>query len=504
MAKVSTILDLIDMGSVALPEFQRGYVWNRDQVRGLMHSLYRGYPVGSLLVWETPTGMAPARGDQSLQPGVVKLLLDGQQRMTTLYGIVRGKPPAFFDGNVQAFSGLYFHLEREEFEFYAPIKMSGELLWIDVSSLMQKGNAGLGAIIARLNANQAIAPQLGEYTGRLNRLLAIREMELHVETVTGADKTIDVVVEIFNKVNSGGTKLSKGDLALARICAGWQEAREMMKKSIQKWKKAGLVFDLDWLLRNLNSILNGEARFQFLHSAQPASIKDGLARAEKSIDTILNLISGRLGLDTDQVMFGKGALPLLSHYVDRRGGRLHDAVERDRLLFWFVQSAIRGRYSGSTESVLDRDLHSVEKIDGGLERLINELLLAHGSLKVVPDHFSGWSLGARFYPVLYMLSRVHGARDWESGIELKKSLLGAMSSLEVHHIFPKAKLYEHKNKYSRSEVNAVANYCFLTKSANLGIRDRPPEEYFADVERRHPGAFGFAMDPFGCKIMEAR
>ena len=64
MAKVSTILDLIDLGSVALPEFQRGYVWNRDQVRGLMHSLYRGYPVGSLLVWKTPTGMAPARGDQ--------------------------------------------------------------------------------------------------------------------------------------------------------------------------------------------------------------------------------------------------------------------------------------------------------------------------------------------------------------------------------------------------------------------------------------------------------
>lgn len=53
MAPLSTILDQIDTGTVLLPEFQRGYVWNRDQVRGLMRSLYRGYPVGGLLFWET-------------------------------------------------------------------------------------------------------------------------------------------------------------------------------------------------------------------------------------------------------------------------------------------------------------------------------------------------------------------------------------------------------------------------------------------------------------------
>ena len=76
--KIRTILDQIDLGSMALPEFQRGYVWDRDQVRGLMHSLYRKHPVGSLLVWETRTENARARGDGPIAPGVVKLLLDGQ------------------------------------------------------------------------------------------------------------------------------------------------------------------------------------------------------------------------------------------------------------------------------------------------------------------------------------------------------------------------------------------------------------------------------------------
>jgi uncharacterized protein with ParB-like and HNH nuclease domain len=82
--KIHTILDQIDLGSMALPEFQRGYVWNRDQVRGLMHSLYRKHPVGSLLVWVTKTENADVRGDGQLAPGSVKLLLDGQQRITSL------------------------------------------------------------------------------------------------------------------------------------------------------------------------------------------------------------------------------------------------------------------------------------------------------------------------------------------------------------------------------------------------------------------------------------
>ena len=96
--KISTILDHIDSGHMALPEFQRGYVWNRDQVRGLFDSLYRRHPVGGLLVWATEAQTAAHRGDGALAAGVVKLLLDGQQRMTSLYGVVRGRAPKFFDG----------------------------------------------------------------------------------------------------------------------------------------------------------------------------------------------------------------------------------------------------------------------------------------------------------------------------------------------------------------------------------------------------------------------
>lgn len=85
--KVQTLLESIDNGAIALPAFQRGYVWRRSQVRGLMDSLYREHPVGSLLMWQTRTESAATRGDGELQPGTVQLLLDGQQRTTTLYGL---------------------------------------------------------------------------------------------------------------------------------------------------------------------------------------------------------------------------------------------------------------------------------------------------------------------------------------------------------------------------------------------------------------------------------
>jgi len=106
MAKLNTTLDLIDAESMLLPESQRGYGWNRDQVRGLMKPTYHGSPVGALLVWETPGNGQAVRGG-TITAGPDQLLLDGQQRVTRLYGIVRGRAPSFFKGefNVATASG---------------------------------------------------------------------------------------------------------------------------------------------------------------------------------------------------------------------------------------------------------------------------------------------------------------------------------------------------------------------------------------------------------------
>ena len=490
--KISTILDYIDNGHMALPEFQRGYVWNSDQVRGLFDSLYRRHPIGGLLVWATESKTAAHRGDGPLAAGVVKLLLDGQQRMTSLYGVIRGIAPKFFDGNQRAFTGLCFHLENETFAFYQPLKMKDDVLWINVTDLMKKGTDGLGEFVTRLGARPEHAAKVGVYVARLSKLLGITEILLNIDEVTGTDKTLDIVVDIFNRVNSGGTKLSKGDLALAKICADWPEARDTMKIKLKEWAKADFNFNLDWLLRSVNTVLTGEAKFQYLHDKSAEELQTGLKQATRHIDTCLNLISGRLGLDHDQVFFGRFGVPVMVRYLDSHPGHLNEN-DRDKLLFWFVQAAMWGRFSGSTESFIDQDLAALEGVDGSLDKLLEQLRLWHGGLRAEPGHFTGWSLGARFYPVLYLLTRMGEARDWGTGLPLKANLLGKMSRLEVHHIFPKAQLY--KRKYGKAEVNALGNFCFLTKDTNLNISDRLPEEYFPQIEKSHPGVLASQWIP---------
>ena len=466
--KLSSILDKVEMRSLALPVFQRGYVWKREQVRKLFSSLYHRNPVGSLLVWETPAAGANIKGGGDATDGNIELLLDGQQRITSAYGVIRGEAPAFFDGDATAFTGLHFHIDEEIFEFYQRAKMARDPLWIDVTELMKEG---LDRFIDELSAHGAI----GKRVKRLSTLREIQEVDLHIEMITGKYRSADEVVNIFNLVNSSGTKLSKGDLALAKICADWPEARTQMKAHLATWAKAGYDFSLGWLLRCLNTVLTGEADFRHLHRRGSDEVRDGLKRAVKAIDASLNLIAGHLGLDHDRVLFGRFAIPVMTRYLDRRDSP-PSSEENDRLLFWYLQAAMWGRFSGAMETAIDRDLEAIER--GGLDGLLEQMRLWH-SPRVKPAHFDRWSLGARFYPILYLLTRMGAAQNFCDGVPLKKGLLGPAAKLEVHHIFPKARLYKHG--YSRPEANSLANFCFLTSDCNKKISARLPDDYFRNV-----------------------
>ena len=480
--EISTILSQIDLGSYAMPVFQRGYVWNRDQVRKLMYSLYRGYPIGELLVWNTSTDPEISRGDGPLTPGNVNLILDGQQRITTLYGIIRGKPPKFFEGNASTFSNLYFNVEEEVFEFYMAAKMKGDPAWISVTELLQKNASNFLQERSKETENAAFWIS---HIGALNKLYNIINTDIHVQTVSGPDKTIDVVVEIFNNVNSGGTKLSKGDLALAKICGEWPEAREELKSVLEHFRRAGYDFSMEWLLRCITVYLTGQPYFNALGMLPIDQIKKSIKSTKEMIGTCLDYIGSKLGLDYGRVLGSVFSIVTMIGYLRHRGGSLSGSKEWDKLLYWYVHAFLWGRYSGSTESNLAQDLNAISR-DDGIDGLISLLKQSRGDLKIRPEDFWGWSTGARFYPLLYMLTRMGHARDWGTGQELKHNLLGKNSTLEVHHIFPKAVLYD-KGR-SKAIVNALANYAFLTKDTNLEISDRHPHEYLPEYIKKNPGA----------------
>ncbi len=495
--QVNQIISQIDIGAYALPKFQRGYVWNRAQVRGFMDSLYREYPVGSLLTWRTRTENVEHRGGQALQPGTVQLLLDGQQRITTLYGLIRGTPPPFFDGKLAVFDRLMFHLEDELFEYWQPVKMRDDDRWIDVIEIFKRG---VGEMLPDL-MDRYDSDEVKRFSGRLNRVDQIKNRDFHVEDVTGEDKSIEVVVEIFNRVNSGGTKLSAGDLALAKLCAEWPQARARMKDALERWNDYGYPFTMDFLLRVANAVITRKAPFSALADVSAAEFESGLAAAVNAVDRVLNELASRLGIDHGSVLPNPFPIVVLARFLVDNGMSFGDSRQRDRLMYWYVQAAMWGRYASSTETKLAQDLLTTSGEAGDpVDGLIVNLLQQRGDLRVKPDDFRTWSRGARFYPILYMLTRSSGARDWGTGQKLDRLALGGYSDLELHHIFPKSLLYA--RGHGRAEVNALANFTFLTKQTNQEISARNPADYLVDYGGRFEGALESTWVPNDPELWE--
>ena len=503
--QISRILAKIEIGDIALPSFQRGYVWKRRQVRAFFDSLYRKHPVGSLLTWVTKLE----------DGGYTELLLDGQQRVTSVYGVIKGQAPAFFSGDDRAFTNLRFHALAKKFEFHQPIKMRNDPFWFDVTEVMQKDLDGVQNLVTQ---------QIGEPQGHsafkrfykakdgLLQLLNVKNRELHIEQVT-EEKSIGTVVDIFNRLNSAGTNLSTGDLALARIASRWPGVREEMRGHVERWATKGFEFKLDWLLRCVNAVVNGEAAFQHLHDLAEDKAREGLHRTVKHVDAVLNQLSQRLGLDHDRVLFGRFSIPVLVRHLELHRPGIMAIDEWNRLLYWFLQAGIRGRFSGTTETKIRQDLVPVDGTADGIGRLIADIGTKWGRRRVTASDFEAWSRGARLYPALYWLTRVGGARNFCDGTELKAGLLGAGAQLEVHHIFPKKVLYQ--AGYTKPQVNALGNFCFLTAACNNWIGAARPAEpstsvkgrhdpdlrrigregYFAFVEQRNPGVLNSQWIP---------
>lgn len=488
--KISTILDHVDSEQMGLPQFQRGYVWTREQVRSLFDSLYHKYPVGSLLLWRPPASQQ-MRGDLTFRPSVA-MLLDGQQRVTSLYAVLRGKVPPFFDGDPRLLEGLRFNLRDETFEFYQPVKMRNDSLWCSVTALAGEGDL----------TNFLPDPSVQDVkvsVARLGRVLQIFDHDMPAEELP-ANLALDTVVNIFNRVNSGGTKLSSGDLALATATSRDPGLRAHMRDALATWRQAGYEFDMVWLLRCINTVVTGRSQFQHLERLNADTVRASFHTAVKHVDTVLNAINLQLGLGHDQVLFGRYAIPVMVRYLERRSAAL-TTVDRERLLGWYVIAAMRGRFSGSTETVMDQDLATIDGMPDPFPTLLEHLRRSQGRLRVDASDF-GYTAGSRFYSVLYLLTRVHGALDWGNGLPLKVGLLGKLSRLEVHHIFPKALLRDHG--VNKNEMNAVANFCLVTQAANLKIGKQEPANYFDAIERAHPGALASQWIPLDRELWQVR
>ena len=499
--KIIDILNNVDNGVLALPMFQRGYVWKRRQVKDLMNSLYHEYPVGALLTWTTGAERVEVRGNgHARTSGAVQLLLDGQQRVTSLYGLIRGNPPTFFEGDARAFTDLYFNLGDEEFDFFVAGRMQNNPLWVSVTGLFADNNEWIDP----LTGNQDYAASVSDYVQRGLKVRQIGNVDMPILEITGNDKTTDVVVDVFNKVNSGGTKLSKGDLALARIAASWPEVRVEMRQRLNKWESNGFGpngANLDWLLRCMNAIVNENSEFERLVPEVNGieRIQGALGQTEKAIDYLLEAMRTHLYMDADRVYNSKASFPVMVKYLADNGGRLTDQSALARLMHWYVSIAIWGRFSGPVETVINQDLAALKAADP-IDALLRNLRQSQGERTVTHENFDLNYNRARFYPLLYIMSRMRDARDWGTGNRLRHHSLGDHTNLELHHIFPRA--YLNRHGLSANDINNLGNIAFQTRDTNRSLADRAPIDYMPEVAANWPGALESQWIPTDPELWE--
>jgi hypothetical protein len=512
-SSVHDLVTMIEKGELRLPEMQRGYVWRATRVRDLLDSLYRGYPSGNILVWETDTAM-PLRdmavGQQENPFKGFKLLLDGQQRLTSLSAILRGEPvhvrgrrrPIDVLFNLEHPDTLQEVLEVEEDEDSDPYgtdddedseseatveeraqkltfvvasrRLASLPNWISVSEVFRVDSDA--PFLKKASVTGFDDPRFERYSTRLQQLRGIRRYMYSVQ-ILERDMSYDEVTEVFVRVNSLGTKLRSSDLALAQITARWRGALGVFEEFCRECEEEGFPVDLGTIVRALVIHATGQSRFLRVASLTLEDLQDAWTKTTRCMRFALNFVRQNAGIGGPAVLTSPYALLTVSFLA---GAYDHKFSSEDvqRVQFWVRLANGRGRYSrGSSESYLDQDLALI-KAKRPLSGLIETVRQQFGRVHFDVDEFEGRNQRASLFRLMFQALTSAGARDWSSGIQISVDNYGSDHKLQFHHIFPKAILRGH---YSNSQINDIANLAFIGGRTNRAISAKAPKDYLPTV-----------------------
>jgi hypothetical protein len=527
-ASVEELVGMIERGELRLPEMQRRYVWRSTRVRDLLDSLYRGYPSGAILLWETdePVPLQEMAVSQQANPyKSTRLLLDGQQRLTSLSAVIRGeavkvrgrKRPVELLFNLEHPDHLTVVTEVEEngtddedddelfpadtgdeadstedelqkrfdrMTFVVATKKLEQLPhWVKVTEVFKTDEDA--PFLERAGIEKVNDPRYKKYSQRLARLRGIKKYMYRMD-VLERSLSYDEVTEIFVRVNSLGAKLRSSDLALAQITAKWRNSLKTFEGFQNQCATRGFELDLGLHLKSLVAFATGQSRFLTVGNLSLEVLQTGWKDGCQGMEFALNFMKSNAGIDSPALLSSPFILIALAFHGHLRNYSL-SAEESHRLKHWLLLANAKGRYSrGSSETILDQDLAAL-KAGGGAQELIDRLRQQVGRLEIVPEELEGRNQRSALFKTMFLAFRAAGAKDWRSQVAIALDHSGAQHRLQFHHIFPKAVL---KVAYSGREADDIANLCFIAGKTNRQISDKPPRDYFpAMISASGSGAF---------------
>lgn len=525
---VETLLSDIKSGNIAIPEMQRPFVWDSSKVRDLVDSLYKGFPVGYIIVWQNP--------DVKLKDGTKsigkKVLIDGQQRITAMAAAIVGQE-VLDDHYKWKRIAIAFNPLEEKFEV-ANNAILKSAKWIpDIAPVLEPAFDSFSFVMEYCQKNE-IEDQMPQVNKIINHLRSIQNNSLGVITLDSR-LDIDSVTDIFIRINSKGVVLSQADFAMSKISSNETYGGNITRKTIDyfchllespedlkdiknndrafaalpefdaiKWaaSKNDTIYKTSYTdilrvaftykfkrgrLADLVSLLSGrdfetrefkveieEDSFAQLHEAVLQSVNQTNYERYLMIVRSAGIVRKSLVRSQNVLNFGYALyLALRERKID--SNTIEKIVRR-----WIALSILTGRYSASPESSFDYDIKRFFAYDDPMEYLklteAGELSDAFWDVNLVQR--LNTSVASSPYFNMYLVAQVkaHDRGFLSAQVDVESML---ENRGDIHHLFPKNYLTKHS--IPQAQYNQIANYVFLQQEINIKIGDKAPASYMTEV-----------------------
>jgi hypothetical protein len=473
-------IDDATLGILNVPEFQRKFVWRPSKVADLVDSLWRGYPIGTLLLWESSyDSPQTALGDQGRKLWIV----DGQQRVTSL-AILFGRKPYWW-ADASEWNRYYERYDvlvsiaknKKDLEFGLPNpvrRKSNE--WLSVRRILNSTN--LSEVAMEVCENLGDSKRFAEIHEKLQSIKQIESSQLYEIIV---DHELEDVAEIFGRLNTAGTKIRESDIIIALVAAkqqGW--IRQKFDPFLKDLELKGFEFDPGVVVRTLAIVGHGSARLRDVPQSfwEPSDAFDESWRKTKeAISAVIKNLMEYGVLSSDLLPSLNALIPV---FVLRAA--FPQEFDFRRALHWLLVATRDGRYSGSAITVLDQDTRQIKTKDSFSAAVDDLTARLSASNAFTPDDFRE-DYSDKFLRLVLYLTVFNGeARDWISqdvrlGFDREDNELNEGFKPEWHHFFPRKVL---KGKVDDDLTDSIANIVVLNEKANRSFSGKPPQKYLEE------------------------
>jgi len=432
----------------------------------------------------------------------VRLLLDGQQRITTLYMLIRGQIPPYYTTPeiMNDTRGLHVNLETLELSYYMKTRMENNPLWQNITDVFQRSISAFDLQAQFAGVGKDIGmDELKRLNENINAITRIRDREFPEQTIPVKASNRDAI-DIFYKVNASGVALTDAELALAQISGYWPQARDRFKAKLAALEKEGFVLRLDFLVYVLLGCLyHMGSDMRKLHGEEnKEKIQAAWGRLDKQVlDYVVNLLRNNAYVDhTHEISSPYALVPVIVYCFDKDGKHLTD-VEIRKMVKWFYYSQVRTRYTSQLPQKLDRDLRTLIESKQPFDDLL-QVIAEENRLEIMPFEFVGRAIQHPLFSMVRWYLKSRGAVCLTTGIQLRKNM-GSKYQLELDHIFPYSQLknagYGWGNRVKYALAQEFTNRAILTQVANRTKSDTDAAHYLASVKEKFPKALELQCIP---------